>query len=43
MNTIIDDLKWRYAVKKFDSNKILSNEKIGDLTYFVNPGKDPND
>ncbi len=22
---------------------ILSNEKIGDLTYFVNPGKDPND
>ena len=22
---------------------ILSNEKIGDLTYFVNPGEDPND
>jgi len=29
--TIIDDLKWRYATKKFDENKKLSEEKLNVL------------
>ena len=28
MNKNIENLKWRYAVKKFDENKSLSNEQI---------------
>lgn len=28
MNDILKNLKWRYAVKRFDSNKILDNHKI---------------
>ena len=28
---IIDSLKWRYATKKFDSNKLLSSEKLDVL------------
>ncbi|MGI9546707.1 MAG: NAD(P)H-dependent oxidoreductase [Flavobacteriaceae bacterium] len=28
MSDIIADLEWRYAVKRFDQNKILSSEKI---------------
>ena len=24
-------------------NSILSDKKIGDLIYFINPGEDPND
>lgn len=26
--TVLEKLQWRYAVKKFDENKILSNEKL---------------
>ncbi len=29
--SVIDSLKWRYAVKKFDDIRILSNEKINIL------------
>lgn len=28
MNNILDNLKWRYAVKRFDSNKMLEAHKI---------------
>jgi nitroreductase len=33
---IIDNLKWRYAVKKFDSTKELSNEQINVLKEAFN-------
>ena len=29
---IVESLKWRYATKKFDSNKYLSEEKIEAVT-----------
>ncbi|WP_369047566.1 NAD(P)H-dependent oxidoreductase [Tenacibaculum sp. UWU-22] len=35
MNSI-DSLKWRYAVKKFDETKLLSNEKINLLKKAFN-------
>ena len=31
MNTIIEDLKWRYAVKKFDSAKKISDDDFNTL------------
>jgi len=34
--TIIDHLKWRYATKKFNPNKILSVEKIDTLKQAFN-------
>lgn len=36
MTTIIDDLKWRYATKKFNSNKVLSSDKIDILKQAFN-------
>ncbi|CAM1374057.1 NAD(P)H-dependent oxidoreductase [Tenacibaculum xiamenense] len=36
MSNSIDNLKWRYAVKKFDSNKIISDEKINILKEAFN-------
>ena len=35
-NTIIDKLKWRYATKKFDANKMLSLEKMNKLKEAFN-------
>ncbi|WP_047545670.1 NAD(P)H-dependent oxidoreductase [Psychroserpens sp. Hel_I_66] len=32
----INDLKWRYATKKFDSSRILSKEKINILKHAFN-------
>lgn len=34
--TTIDTLKWRYATKKFDSNKILTEEKLNILKQAFN-------
>lgn len=34
--SIIEKLQWRYAVKKFDKNRILSNEKIEILKEAFN-------
>ena len=34
--TTIDSLQWRYAVKKFDPSKILSEEKINTLKETFN-------
>ncbi|MEM6516217.1 MAG: NAD(P)H-dependent oxidoreductase [Bacteroidota bacterium] len=34
--SIIDSLKWRYATKKFDSNKTLSEEKLTVLKEAFN-------
>lgn len=34
--TTIDKLKWRYATKKFDSSKILSEEKLETLKQAFN-------
>lgn len=31
MNKIIEDLKWRYAVKKFDNSKIISDEDFNTI------------
>ncbi len=36
MTNSIEDLKWRYAVKKFDSEKKLSDKKIEDLKEAFN-------
>jgi len=36
MIDIIDSLKWRYAVKKFDSEKVLSEDKINTLKEAFN-------
>lgn len=36
MSTCIDDLKWRYAVKKFDAKKILSTKQIDTLKEAFN-------
>ncbi|WP_299625866.1 NAD(P)H-dependent oxidoreductase [uncultured Tenacibaculum sp.] len=36
MNTTIDSLKWRYAVKKFDENKYLSEEQIQTVKEAFN-------
>ncbi|SEB73017.1 Nitroreductase [Tenacibaculum sp. MAR_2009_124] len=36
MSNSIDNLKWRYAVKKFDNNKIISDEKINILKEAFN-------
>ncbi|MGZ0014830.1 NAD(P)H-dependent oxidoreductase [Yeosuana sp. AK3] len=36
MNTIIESLKWRYATKKFDKNKPISNDKIDILKEAFN-------
>lgn len=36
MNTIIDSLKWRYAVKKFDENKYLSDDQINTIKEAFN-------
>lgn len=33
---IIDQLKWRYATKKFDASKVLSEEKIEILKHAFN-------
>ena len=33
---VIQSLQWRYAVKKFDSEKILSDEKLAVLTEAFN-------
>lgn len=33
---IIEQLEWRYAVKKFDANKTLSSEKIENLKQAFN-------
>lgn len=35
-NNIIESLKWRYATKKFDSNKILSEEQLNSLVDAFN-------
>lgn len=34
--TIIDNLKWRYAVKKFDANKKLTEEQVNTLKEAFN-------
>jgi len=31
MNDIVQDLNWRYAVKKFDAERLLSNEQLDRL------------
>ena len=36
MNNTIDSLKWRYACKKFDETKILSEDKIDILSEAFN-------
>ena len=36
MNDILSDLNWRYAVKKFDSERLLSVEKIERLKKAFN-------
>ncbi len=36
MGNIINSLKWRYAVKKFDPGKVLSTEKLGLLKQAFN-------
>ncbi|WP_117884024.1 NAD(P)H-dependent oxidoreductase [Aureibaculum luteum] len=36
MNKTIDSLKWRYACKKFDETKILSEDKIDILSEAFN-------
>ena len=36
MMNIIDSLKWRYAVKKFDTNKELSEVQIETLKEAFN-------
>ncbi|WP_299714463.1 NAD(P)H-dependent oxidoreductase [uncultured Tenacibaculum sp.] len=36
MNTTIDSLQWRYAVKKFDENKYLSEEQIQTVKEAFN-------
>ncbi|MBM1107313.1 NAD(P)H-dependent oxidoreductase [Aurantibacter crassamenti] len=36
MKDIIEHMKWRYAVKKFDSDRILSKEKIDKLKEAFN-------
>ena len=36
MSNSIQQLQWRYAVKKFDSNKILSSEKMDKLKQAFN-------
>ena len=36
MMNIIDSLKWRYATKKFDNKKILSQEKVDILIEAFN-------
>ncbi|QCX00109.1 NAD(P)H-dependent oxidoreductase [Aggregatimonas sangjinii] len=36
MTDILSDLNWRYAVKKFDSDRLLSNEKIEKLKNAFN-------
>ena len=36
MSGSIDNLKWRYAVKKFDNNKILPKEKVEILKEAFN-------
>ena len=36
MEKTIEHLKWRYAVKKFDSERILSNEKVEGLKEAFN-------
>lgn len=35
MNTI-ESLQWRYATKKFDASKVLSNEKLEILKQAFN-------
>jgi len=35
MNHIIDALNWRYATKKFDSSKKLSDEQYNDLKEIL--------
>ena len=35
MKKIIDAMKWRYAVNKFDTTKKLSNEQINDLLEIM--------
>lgn len=32
----IDPLKWRYAVKKFDTKKKISNKQIENILYAIN-------
>ena len=36
MNDILENLQWRYAVKKFDTNKVLPEKKIERLTMAFN-------
>lgn len=36
MNITLDSLKWRYATKKFDNTKLLSNQKIEVLKEAFN-------
>ncbi len=36
MNTSIENLKWRYAVKKFDNTKFLTSEQITTLKEAFN-------
>ena len=36
MNTIINSLKWRYACKKFDNTRLLSDDKIDVLSEAFN-------
>lgn len=36
MNTTLDSLYWRYAVKKFDPSKTLPEEKVSQLTKAFN-------
>ena len=36
MDTTLDSLYWRYAVKKFDPSKILPEEKVEQLTKAFN-------
>ena len=35
MQQVIDDLNWRYATKKFDASKKLSNEQLGALKESI--------
>ena len=33
---VLENMKWRYAVKKFDENQILSEEKINCIKEAFN-------
>ena len=35
MSTIINNLNWRYATKKFDASKKISNEDLNQIKTII--------